>query len=283
MRAYAKLNLFLDILARRADGYHDLRMVMQSVDLADDLTLQPGEGIWVDCKGFAQENNSAYAAARAFFGRTGIAGGAHIHIHKRIPAEAGLGGGSADAAATLVGLNALFGSPLPDSELHKIACTLGADVPFALVGGCKRAQGTGDILEEIPNRMDCVYLLAKPWDGVSTAEAFALHDRLGGACALNAQACENALACGDLAAFGAHTGNALQTAAAHLCPAVGELLASLGACPHVQAVFMTGSGSACVGVFAREDEARAAARLLTGDVACARVVRGVGQGVSFCK
>ena len=153
LRAEAKLNLTLEVGARRADGYHDVDTVMHSISLCDVVTLGVLDSIEVTCAGLDcdAQDNIAYKAARAFFARAGLSGGARIDIAKGIPVGAGLGGGSADAAAVLRRLNALYGRPLDASALLELAAGVGADVPFCLLGGAARCRGIGERVEPLPS------------------------------------------------------------------------------------------------------------------------------------
>lgn len=148
--AYAKINLSLDITGRRADGYHTLRTVMQSISLCDTVTLLEGDAgkIEVICSGGAPcgKGNTVYRAAEEFFRRTGKKGSASFRIEKRIPAQAGLGGGSADAAAALRLLNRRFQTGLSAENLREIGLSAGADVPFCVEGGTALAEGIGEKL-----------------------------------------------------------------------------------------------------------------------------------------
>lgn len=141
--ANAKLNLTLEVGGRRADGYHNIDTVMHSISLCDVVTLGASASVEVTCAGLDcdAQDNIAYKAARAFFTRTGLSGGVRIDISKGIPVGAGLGGGSADAAAVLRGLNAMNNSPLDTDALLALAAGLGADVPFCLLGGAARCPG----------------------------------------------------------------------------------------------------------------------------------------------
>lgn len=180
VNAPAKINLFLDIVGRLDNGYHSLFMVMQSVSLADTVTVESAaSGIELTCSEPrlpCGEKNIAYKAAKAFFDATGIEGGARLHIDKRIPFEAGLAGGSADAAAALVGLNELYGSPLGTQELCEVGLRVGSDVPFCIVGGTCLAQNTGGVLSRLKPLGECGIVISKPEKGVSTAEAYSAAD-----------------------------------------------------------------------------------------------------------
>lgn len=179
--APAKINLFLDILGRLENGFHSLFMVMQAVDLCDEITVDKGEdGISLTCsdKRLPQdENNIAFKAAKAFFEATGIAPNAVIHIEKKIPFEAGLAGGSADAAAVIVGLDELYGTKLSKQAMCEIGLTVGSDVPFCIKGGTCIAQNRGEVLSRVKPLKKCYVVLAKPEKGVSTAQAFAAADK----------------------------------------------------------------------------------------------------------
>jgi len=173
--ACAKINLSLSVLGKREDGYHELDTVMQSVDLSDTVYIEKCRGIITDCKGISAEENIAARAARLFCEKTG-AEGCKIKIEKRIPAAAGLGGGSADAAAVLAGLNRLYKTGISKTELCEIAVKIGADVPFLIAGGTARARGIGEKLTPLMPLKDCWFLLAKAEEKPSTAEMFSRLD-----------------------------------------------------------------------------------------------------------
>lgn len=179
--APAKINLFLDILGRLENGFHSLFMVMQAVDLCDEITVDKGEdGISLTCSDERlpqDENNIAFKAAKAFFEATAIAPNAVIHIEKKIPFEAGLAGGSADAAAVIVGLDELYGTKLSKQAMCEIGLTVGSDVPFCIKGGTCIAQNRGEVLSRVKPLKKCYVVLAKPEKGVSTAQAFAAADK----------------------------------------------------------------------------------------------------------
>ena len=180
--APAKINLTLDILGRRPDGYHDVAMIMQSVTLSDTVTLTKTEdkNISVSCSDPSipcNESNIVYKCANAFFKETGIENtGIEIHIEKIIPCEAGLAGGSADGAATLRLLNFAFSAGLSDKALCEIGALVGADIPFCIVGGTRLATGTGTTLTKMKSMPKCFVVIVKPEISVSTKEAYALAD-----------------------------------------------------------------------------------------------------------
>ena len=170
---YAKINLALDVTGVRDNGYHDVRMIMQSVDLHDTLKLTktdaPGITLSVGTASLpAGPGNLVYDAAKLLFDRYDLPGGIYIELDKRIPMSAGLAGGSSDAAATLRGINRLFELGLSATELCNIGVTLGADIPYCVIGGTALAEGIGEIITPLPAMPGCRILLVKPPAGVST-------------------------------------------------------------------------------------------------------------------
>ena len=182
VRAYAKLNLTLDVIARREDGYHDLRMVMQTVELADTLTLteEEQEGIRVRTNLRylpGDERNLAAVAARKFWEINGCNGkGLSIDLQKKIPVCAGMGGGSSDAAAVLRALNELYGMNLSVERLAEIGEKVGSDVPYCVVGGTALAEGRGERLTVLPPLPECCIVICKPAFPISTPELFGCID-----------------------------------------------------------------------------------------------------------
>ena len=167
--AYAKINLTLEVTGRRDDGYHDVATILQTVDLADTLTLEAAGALTVECDdpALSGADNIVWQAAAALAQRAGIAPGARIHIAKRIPVAAGLGGGSADAAAALRGLNRLWGLDWPPDDLAAVAATLGSDVPFFLTGGTALGTGKGDVIAALPGLPAAEALLVVPADTIA--------------------------------------------------------------------------------------------------------------------
>lgn len=180
LRAFAKLNLYLDITGRREDGYHTLETVMQSISLDDEVTVVacPGDGITLTCSRDdipTDSRNTAYRAAELFMRASGKNVGVLLDIEKNIPSGAGMGGGSADAAAVLRGLNKIFGEPLSERQLLDIAVQVGADVPFCLVGGTKLCRGIGEQMSDFP-AAEGVFVVVKPDFGCPTGEAYRKYD-----------------------------------------------------------------------------------------------------------
>lgn len=178
--ANAKINLTLDILGKRADGYHEVAMVMQEVSLHDTLVLeQIASGIELEIKGAdlaADKSNLCYRAAQLVLEECHIASGVKISLEKRIPIAAGLAGGSTDAAAVLKGMNQLFDLGLTEAQLCRMGAQLGSDIPFCIMGGTMLATGRGEILERLPDVPEMDIVLAKPQVGVSTAWAYKTYD-----------------------------------------------------------------------------------------------------------
>jgi 4-diphosphocytidyl-2-C-methyl-D-erythritol kinase len=172
----AKVNLYLRVLRKREDGYHDILSLMQRIDLCDEMTFKPtGGGIAVHCPGTTlpeDEGNIVTRAAAAFFSRIGARPEIDITLRKRIPVAAGLGGGSSNAATTLMTLNEIYGSPLTREELMKIGMVLGADVPFFIFEKTSWASGIGDRLQESPPLPSLQFLLVNPGFEISTKSVY---------------------------------------------------------------------------------------------------------------
>lgn len=177
VKAPAKINLTLDVLAKRPDGYHEVEMVMTTVDLADrvDLTMRGDDQITLDCSAsFVPDDirNHAYKAAVLLKERYQVPYGVHLYIDKQIPVAAGLAGGSSDAAATLRGLNQLWGLDLTQDQLAEVGAEIGSDVPFCVYGGTALAKGRGEKIVHLGTPASCWVILAKPPVGVSTADVY---------------------------------------------------------------------------------------------------------------
>lgn len=270
IRMPAKLNLTLDILGKRSDGYHNMEMVMQSVGLYDTVCVAeaaPGEIVLSGNGGGIpqDERNTAHRAAAAFFSCTGVHGGAAVRIHKAIPSQAGLGGASADAAGVLLGLNRLFETGLSRAQLCEIGIKVGADVPFCLTGGTTLTEGIGERITPLPALEGCCFVILMPSGGMMTAEAFDRFDRF-------AQSCESfrrpdtgamcgAIRAGDTAAVGRETCNVFERV---VCPEqtarLKERILDTGALGSA----MTGSGTALFGLYGDSGRAERAAETLRG-------------------
>ncbi len=211
--AFAKINLHLDIVSRLPNGYHSLFMVMQSVSLRDRISLSAADDISLTCSEAslpADRRNLAFRAAELFFEKTKLSGGVHIDIEKNIPMQAGLGGGSADAAAVLGGVNRMYGSPLSADELCAMGMSLGADVPFCVRGGLQLSLDMGQVLSPLPVCEEYHVVIAKPTRGVSTAEAYAAFDSSVSVRHPNNTMVLNAFARGSLTEAVNYTGNVFE-------------------------------------------------------------------------
>ena len=263
--APAKLNLSLDVRGLLPNGYHDLDMVMQAITLHETLVLRRSRYLTVRMPGSfvpVNEKNTAVKAALAFFHYTGLLAGVDITIRKQVPVRAGMAGGSADAAGVLVGMNELYGARLSMSELCALGASIGADVPFALMGGTCRVQGIGDLLKPLPPCPDCWFVVAMPSVGISPPEAFQRYDRMGSPAHPDCAGQEQAVRDGDLAALCAAAGNALEfCSGATETPAIRSILDANGALTSL----MTGSGAAVFGIFDDPDRARSAAEALRAE------------------
>lgn len=273
IQANAKINLTLDIIGKRPDGYHDLVMVMQSVGLHDDVEVNLNDSGKITVRSSSaalkdDESNIAYKAAKAFFAYGGIEGqGVDITIEKNIPMEAGMAGGSADGAAVIVALNELCGTGWPDEELWEIGVTVGADVPFCITGGTMLAEGKGEILTPLPALADFphppVILLCKPEVGVSTGQAYAAVDHCDpDTLALfrpNTDAMKRALAEQDLLGVTDYLENVFERVLPiDECSEIKRTMlvfGALGAC-------MTGSGTTVFGIFDSAEKADQCAAFL---------------------
>ena len=266
LEAYAKINWSLDITGLREDGYHYMDMLMQPVSLADEVTLDPAPSLCITTSGWphsrADESNLAYRAAQALKNASGYAGGAHIHVHKRIPIGAGMGGGSTDAAAVLMGLNRLWKTGLPPAELERIGLSLGADVPFFIRGGLTRTRGIGEELESRECLHNYWLVVIQPCPGLSTAQVFSLWHSTDSFTRPDTGLALQALEAGDLAGLCANISNVLQPVSESLRPEIAR------ACEHLSQAgasraLMTGSGSAVFGIFRSSSAAEKAYKALS--------------------
>lgn len=265
IQARAKINWALEITGQRNDGYHLLDGVMQPLSLCDTLHIAPADGLSLSVEGAALSagnDNLVLKAAQALQPFAGTQKGAAITLEKRIPMGAGLGGGSADAAAALKGLNAFWNLHLPMETLLEIGVTLGADVPFCLADAPMRAQGIGEILTPVPCRRTFPLVLIQPCESLSTKEIFTAYhaqNPRGG----SVENVMKALAEGNLAQMEENAVNMLETVSITQKPAIGEAKEALYASGAAFAR-MTGSGSVVFGAFETMEKARAARQALSG-------------------
>lgn len=262
LKAMAKINLGLDVLRRRSDGYHDLRMIMQTVFLYDQIELSETDTPDIRLTtnvGYLPVNadNLVYKAAKLLMEEFGIEQGVRIHLKKYIPVAAGLAGGSSDAAAVLIGVNRLFGLGLSKEELKQRGVKIGADVPYCIMRGTALAEGIGDVLTRLPDAPDMHVVLAKPPIHVSTAFVYTnlRADRLEHHPDIDAQV--RAIQSGDAHAMAALMGNVLETVTVPAYPVIDEIKAAMKRAGAVNAM-MSGSGPTVFGLFDDAGRAKAA-------------------------
>ncbi|MGN0363817.1 MAG: 4-(cytidine 5'-diphospho)-2-C-methyl-D-erythritol kinase [Bilifractor sp.] len=260
--ARAKINLSLDVTGRRPDGYHLVRMVMQTVDVCDTLILEKKEteGIELYCDTPeipTDSRNLAWKAADLLMREFHIAEGIRITLQKRIPSAAGLAGGSADAAAVLRGMNRLFALGLSGEALCSRAVHLGADVPYCVMGGTVLSEGIGEVLTKLPPLPDCYIVLAKPEDAVSTKQVYTDLDRLPAFHHPDVDGQVQAIRAGDLKGAVLRMENVLELVTVPEHPATAALLQIIRESGAAGAR-MSGSGPSVFGIFFKEEDARRA-------------------------
>ena len=276
--AYAKINLHLDVISRRPDGFHDIKTVMHSVSLCDEVTVTassaPVTSVRMSVKGAkflpTDEKNLAVRAAVLYLKSAGLTASIDIKLDKKIPVSAGLAGGSSDAAATLRAMNKLFGRIFSDKALYRMAAELGSDVPFCLYGKTALCEGRGEILTKLPDSLKLHFVIATAGEYVSTPAAYGELDKLysdfDGSVSGNAQMAYESL----MSSFesGTLTQSALynifEDAVLPNCPRAAKLkhlMSEMGAI----ATLMSGSGPSVYGVFSDEISASAAAEKLKKD------------------
>lgn len=260
LKALAKINLGLDVLGRRENGYHDVRMIMQSVYLYDEVKLDQSEepGIRVRTNlGFLPtgEGNIAYKAAQMLTDEFGIGPGIDISLNKHIPVAAGLAGGSADAAAVLFGLNRMFGLKLSQKELMERGVKLGADVPYCIMRGTVLAEGIGEELTVLPAMPKCTVLIAKPPVSVSTKVVYEALDAREITVHPDIDGIIEGLKEGNLKRIASSMGNVLESVTIPMHPVIEQIKDEMKSAGALNAM-MSGSGPTVFGLF----ENRAAAR-----------------------
>ena len=273
MEGRAKINLTLDILGVREDGFHEVAMVMQAVGLSDALTLEkreaPGIGRSIDVPWLrADEKNLAYRAAKLMQQEYHLPGGVEIHLTKHIPMAAGLAGGSADAAAVLRGMDALYELGAGDEKLCELGARLGSDIPFTLMGGTMLATGRGEVLRRLPDFPESFVVLAKPHVSVSTAWAYGAYDTHPAEQHPDNDAMIRAIEAGDRRKAASFLCNVLESATIKRYEVISklkEMMKEAGA----MASLMSGSGPTVFGLAETQEQAEniaAAVRLPDVDV-----------------
>ena len=270
VNADAKINLGLDVMDRREDGYHNVRLIMQTLDYGDTITLEkrPGHDITLECDHPeipSGDDNLALKAARQFEKEynsrfsdefKGWDFGMHIRLRKRIPVSAGLGGGSADAAAVIKGMNALFETGLSKEALMNIGAAVGSDVPFCILGRTALAEGRGEKLTPVPDFPHCYVLVVKPDISISTAEAYDSIDGIEDLFHPDIDALESSIMKKeDPDKIVMHMGNSFEKPMSEKYPVIGEIKEVLDRNGALKAM-MSGSGPSVFGIFNDEDKLR---------------------------
>ncbi|MBE6903716.1 MAG: 4-(cytidine 5'-diphospho)-2-C-methyl-D-erythritol kinase [Ruminococcaceae bacterium] len=256
----AKINLSLDILGKRPDGYHELQTIMQSVSLYDEISIKKtdSEGISLSCN-FSyipiDERNVAYKAAKLFFEATGINQSIHISIKKIIPVGAGLAGGSTNAAGVLIGLNKMFDFPLSEHKILEIGKAVGADVPFCINGGTCFCEGLGEILTPLKPMPNCYFVIVKPKESVSTPKVYSM---LSKNAIINRPFTDKLLQTiedGNLNLLTKYVFNVMEDTAISICPSISTVKSMLSKYSPM-CVMMSGSGSSVFAIFNNQDYAQ---------------------------
>ena len=281
-KAYAKLNLSLDVTGRREDGYHEMLMVMQTVSLCDDIRIRIHESgpvraesnlSFVPC----DERNLAVKAALCYLEAVGEPGrGMQIVMQKKIPVGAGMAGGSSDAAAVLRGLNRYFGNRLSRKELEELACSVGSDVAFCVAGGTALAKGRGEVLEDLQPMPDCHLVICKPEFSVSTPELFKKLDASHRHNHPDTPGILHALEQGQLRELCLRMYNVFEEVEDRRMRTVAQIKGKLLDHGALGAI-MTGTGSAVFGVFEEEENAVRACRVLGKEFRFSCVARPQGR------
>lgn len=271
IQAYAKINLHLDVVGLREDGFHNVVTVLHSLSLCDivDVELSDGGDIVIECDKVGvplDEKNIAHKAAKLFFDSLGRRSGVVIRIKKNIPMAAGLAGGSADGAAVLIGLNKLFEEPFSSNELCEIGARLGADVPFCILCGCAYSEGRGDLPQSLPTlSRDMIFVVACGGEGVSTPRAYAmLDDAYNSFADYRPASVDNiigAIGRNDFDALAGSLFNIFEAPISNEREAVGEIKRIMLDCG-ARAAMMSGSGPSVFGMFEKMTDAEAAVRAI---------------------
>ncbi|MGB9808444.1 MAG: 4-(cytidine 5'-diphospho)-2-C-methyl-D-erythritol kinase [Caldanaerobacter sp.] len=255
IKAYAKINLTLDVISKREDGYHEIVSVMQSIDLADILEFEKAKSVFFECdhsKVPVGEENLIIKAFKLIKQRYDLKEGIRVRLHKNIPLAAGLAGGSADAAATIVALDRLFDLKLSDFEKAEIALQVGSDVPFCLIGGTKVTRGRGEKIQDLKD-VNLHLLLVKPELEISTREAYEEWDRAGLKTSNFTFSFVEALGKGDIKKAVLSIGNDLERVISRKYKVIEDIKKFLMGKGAISAA-MTGSGPTVYGIFETGEE-----------------------------
>lgn len=260
-RAYAKINLGLDVVGRLENGYHQVRMIMQTVGIYDVLTFEAAEkGIHISTDReelSAGEDNLVYKAARLLMEAGCVKAGVNIHLEKHIPIAAGMAGGSSDAAAALLGLNELFGLGFSQEQLRQMGVRIGADVPYCVMGGTVLAEGIGELLTPLLPAPNCALLIARPDIQVSTKYVYE-HLDAGEVCQHpDIDGMRRAIESGSLTGIAKRLGNVLETVTVEAFPVIAQIKREMRSCGALGSL-MSGSGPTVFGIYDSQAQAQAA-------------------------
>lgn len=275
LQAFAKINLGLDVLGKREDGYHEVRMIMQTIRMYDQLdmrkSVEPGIHLTTNKKYIpVDENNLVWRAAKLMMDTCGIMEGVSIHLHKVIPVAAGMAGGSSDAAATLVGMNRLFHCGLSKEKLMELGVQIGADVPYCVLRGTALAEGIGEKLTVLPPMPDCWILIGKPGISVSTKYVYTTLDLNTDTVHPDIDGMKKALEDRNLYGITERMGNVLQDVTIPAYPEVERIKEQMKTLGAVNAM-MSGSGPTVFGIFDNEEKAQEACQKLRESGSCQQV------------
>ncbi len=275
LQAFAKINLGLDVLGKREDGYHEVRMIMQTIRMYDQVdmrkSVEPGIHLTTNKKYIpVDENNLVWRAAKLMMDTCGIIEGVSIHLHKVIPVAAGMAGGSSDAAATLVGMNRLFHCGLSKEKLMELGVQIGADVPYCVLRGTALAEGIGEKLTVLPPMPDCWILIGKPGISVSTKYVYTTLDLNTDTVHPDIDGMKKALEDGNLYGITERMGNVLQDVTIPAYPEVERIKEQMKTLGAVNAM-MSGSGPTVFGIFDNEEKAQKACQKLRESGSCQQV------------
>lgn len=275
LQAFAKINLGLDVLGKREDGYHEVRMIMQTIRMYDQLdmrkSVEPGIHLTTNKKYIpVDENNLVWRAAKLMMDTCGIMEGVSIHLHKVIPVAAGMAGGSSDAAATLVGMNRLFHCGLSKEKLMELGVQIGADVPYCVLRGTALAEEIGEKLTVLPPMPDCWILIGKPGISVSTKYVYTTLDLNTDTVHPDIDGMKKALEDGNLYGITERMGNVLQDVTIPAYPEVERIKEQMKTLGAVNAM-MSGSGPTVFGIFDNEEKAQEACQKLRESGSCQQV------------
>lgn len=275
LQAFAKINLGLDVLGKREDGYHEVRMIMQTIRMYDQLdmrkSVEPGIHLTTNKKYIPVDvNNLVWRAAKLMMDTCGIIEGVSIHLHKVIPVAAGMAGGSSDAAATLVGMNRLFHCGLSKEKLMELGVQIGADVPYCVLRGTALAEGIGEKLTVLSPMPDCWILIGKPGISVSTKYVYTTLDLNTDTVHPDIDGMKKALEDGNLYGITERMGNVLQDVTIPAYPEVERIKEQMKTLGAVNAM-MSGSGPTVFGIFDNEEKAQEACQKLRESGSCQQV------------